>query len=150
MRLLYKEWFVHLRFLPGHEHVKIKDGVPEGWEKRQLNKIADITMGQSPKSSYYNEDGNGLPFYQGMTNFGTRFPVHQIYCRRHLVQRACASRKNQINITLDKIVIGRSLSAIRSIKGQQNFLFYALKNYFFKEDMMGGGASPYYQTKAAA
>ena len=32
-RLLYKEWFVHLRF-PGHEHVKIKDGVPEGWEKR--------------------------------------------------------------------------------------------------------------------
>ena len=31
-RLLYKEWFVHLRF-PGHEHVKIKDGVPEGWGK---------------------------------------------------------------------------------------------------------------------
>ncbi len=31
-RLLYKEGFVHLRF-PGHEHVKIKDGIPEGWEK---------------------------------------------------------------------------------------------------------------------
>ena len=31
-RLLYKEWFVRLRF-PGHEHVKIKDGVPEGWKK---------------------------------------------------------------------------------------------------------------------
>ena len=31
-RLLYKEWFVRLRF-PGHEHVKIKNGVPEGWEK---------------------------------------------------------------------------------------------------------------------
>ncbi len=34
-RLLYREWFVRLRF-PGHEHVKIKDGVPEGWEKKTL------------------------------------------------------------------------------------------------------------------
>ena len=32
-RLLYKEWFVHLRF-PDHEHIKIKDGVPEGWERK--------------------------------------------------------------------------------------------------------------------
>ena len=31
-RLLYREWFVHLRF-PGHEHVRIEDGVPEGWEE---------------------------------------------------------------------------------------------------------------------
>ena len=38
------------------------------------------------------------------------------------------------------IVIGRGLSAIRSNMGQQNFLFYALKSRFFKEDMMGGGA----------
>ncbi|MBS8275597.1 restriction endonuclease subunit S [Thalassospira tepidiphila] len=30
-RLLYREWFVHFRF-PGHEHVKIIDGVPEGWK----------------------------------------------------------------------------------------------------------------------
>jgi type I restriction enzyme S subunit len=37
-RLLYKEWFVRLRF-PGHERVKIKDGVPEGWK---LETIADL------------------------------------------------------------------------------------------------------------
>ncbi len=37
-RLLYNEWFVHLRF-PGHEHVKIKDGVPEGWEKRTVANV---------------------------------------------------------------------------------------------------------------
>ena len=35
-RLLYREWFVRLRF-PGHEHVKIKDGVPEGWERKILD-----------------------------------------------------------------------------------------------------------------
>ncbi|MGF1615710.1 MAG: restriction endonuclease subunit S [Gammaproteobacteria bacterium] len=40
-RLLYKEWFVHLRF-PGHEHVKIKDGVPEGWEDTFLPDVIDV------------------------------------------------------------------------------------------------------------
>ncbi|NLW34389.1 MAG: restriction endonuclease subunit S, partial [Syntrophorhabdus aromaticivorans] len=37
-RLLYKEWFVHLRF-PGHEHTPIIDGVPDGWEKKILGDI---------------------------------------------------------------------------------------------------------------
>lgn len=40
-RLLYKEWFVHLRF-PGHEHVKIKDGVPEGWEPRFFSEVIEV------------------------------------------------------------------------------------------------------------
>ena len=31
-RVLYREWFVHFRF-PGHEHVKVIDGLPEGWER---------------------------------------------------------------------------------------------------------------------
>ena len=34
-RLLYKEWFVHLRF-PGYERVKVKDGVPEGWKRHPV------------------------------------------------------------------------------------------------------------------
>ena len=37
-RLLYREWFVHFRF-PGHEHVKIIDGLPEGWERSVPNGI---------------------------------------------------------------------------------------------------------------
>ncbi|MBN1125183.1 MAG: restriction endonuclease subunit S [Sedimentisphaerales bacterium] len=40
-RLLYKEWFVHLRF-PGHEHVKITAGVPEGWERRTIPDIIEV------------------------------------------------------------------------------------------------------------
>ena len=48
-RLLYKEWFVYLRF-PGHEHVKIKDGVPEGWEKKPLSALCtDIRESIHPK-----------------------------------------------------------------------------------------------------
>ena len=45
---LYKEWFVDLRF-PGHENTKIVDGVPEGWEKKQINDICSlITSGGTP------------------------------------------------------------------------------------------------------
>jgi type I restriction enzyme S subunit len=145
-RLLYKEWFVHLRF-PGHEHTKIKDGVPEGWDKRALKEISDITMGQSPKSIYYNEEGNGLPFHQGVTNFGIRFPSHETYCTipNRLAEPgdilfSVRAPVGRINITQDKIIIGRGLAAIRSNRNQQNLLFYALKSHFFKEDMMGGGA----------
>lgn len=39
-RLLYREWFVYLRF-PGHEHVKVGGGVPEGWEERPVGEISD-------------------------------------------------------------------------------------------------------------
>lgn len=145
-RLLYKEWFVHLRF-PGHEHVKIIDGIPEGWEKKPLSEIADITMGQSPKSEFYNENGDGLPFHQGVTNFGIRFPSHQTFCtvKGRLAETgdilfSVRAPVGRINITQDEIVIGRGLSAIRSNQNQQNFLFYALKAHFFKEDMIGGGA----------
>lgn len=38
-RMLYREWFVHFRF-PGHEHVKIVDGIPEGWQQLSLGDIA--------------------------------------------------------------------------------------------------------------
>lgn len=45
---LYKEWFVDLRF-PGYENTKIVDGVPEGWEKKQINDICSlITSGGTP------------------------------------------------------------------------------------------------------
>ncbi|ESA35112.1 restriction modification system dna specificity domain-containing protein [Leptolyngbya sp. Heron Island J] len=48
-RLLYKEWFVHLRF-PGHEHVEVIDGVPQGWEKRPLSYFcSDIRQSVSPQ-----------------------------------------------------------------------------------------------------
>lgn len=44
--LLYKEWFVHMRF-PGHEHVRIKGGVPEGWERRALGEVSTLKYGKA-------------------------------------------------------------------------------------------------------
>ena len=49
-RLLYKEWFVHLRF-PGHEHTTIKDGVPKAWQLRLLGEICtDVRESIDPKT----------------------------------------------------------------------------------------------------
>ncbi|MDM1708388.1 restriction endonuclease subunit S [Thiopseudomonas alkaliphila] len=53
-RLLYQEWFVHLRF-PGHEKVKITDGVPEGWEQSSIGEASSyLNRGITPK---YSDDG---------------------------------------------------------------------------------------------
>jgi len=50
-RLLYKEWLVHLRF-PGHEHVRIIDGVPDGWRKLNLSELVDTQYGFTETASY--------------------------------------------------------------------------------------------------
>lgn len=55
-RLLYREWFVHLRF-PGHEHVPINDGVPEGWERKNYNDVFSFEGGFAFKSKSYLESG---------------------------------------------------------------------------------------------
>jgi type I restriction enzyme, S subunit len=60
-RLLYKEWFVHLRF-PGHEHTQIINGVPEGWEKTTIGESAAfISRGIAPK---YDDDAPGIVINQ--------------------------------------------------------------------------------------
>ncbi len=62
-RLFYREWFVRLRF-PSHEHVKIIDGVPEGWEKKKIAEVTDTYGGGTPstKISEYWVGGNIMWF----------------------------------------------------------------------------------------
>jgi type I restriction enzyme S subunit len=57
---IYREWFVRLRF-PGHEKVKIVKGVPEGWERKYLPELADITYGFPFDGSRFNNEGRGKP-----------------------------------------------------------------------------------------
>ena len=145
-RMLYREWFVHFRF-PGHEHVKIIDGLPEGWERRKLIDLCQVVMGQSPESRFYNENGDGLPFHQGVTDYGFRYVTHRTYStaitRLGLAEDILLSVRapvGRINLTRDTIVLGRGLSAIRSRSGHQSFLFYALKTHFYAEDIIGTGS----------
>lgn len=61
-RLLYKEWFVNLRF-PGHEHTKIIGGVPEGWERKSAFKVMDVLSGGTPKTTIPHYWDGGIPFF---------------------------------------------------------------------------------------
>ena len=146
---IYRQWFVEFRFT-GHENVPMVESelglIPQGWEVMQLGELCHVLMGQSPKSEFYNETGEGLPFHQGVTDFGNRFPIHRIYCA---VENRIAMTGDilfsvrapvgRINLANNKIVIGRGLSAIRSKSGNQAFMFQQLQDKFREEDTMGSG-----------
>lgn len=145
-RLLYREWFVYFRF-PGYELALVKDGLPEGWAKVPLGDLAFIIMGQSPESKYYNRVGEGLPFHQGVSGFGDHFVSLKTYTTQttRIAEAGdilCSVRApvGRLNLTSDKIAIGRGLSAMRSRNNQQSLLLYQLKALFVEEDMIGGGA----------
>lgn len=73
-RLLYQEWFVHLRF-PGHEQVKITDGVPEGWEIKPISSFGRVITGKTPSTknaAYYGDD---VPFIKTPDMHGNAFVV---------------------------------------------------------------------------
>ena len=147
---IYREWFIEFRF-PGHEGVPMVESelglIPQGWEVKQLGEMCHVIMGLSPKSEFYNETGDGLPFHQGVTNFGKRFPTDRVYCT---IQKRIAEADDilfsvrapvgRINIAGKKIVIGRGLSAIRSKSRNQAFLLQQLKDRFQEEDTMGSGS----------
>ena len=67
-RLLYAEWFVHFRF-PGHEHVKITDGLPEGWERWTFGEIAELKYGKALKKE--NRVNGPFPVYGSSGEVGT-------------------------------------------------------------------------------
>jgi len=147
---LYREWFVYFRY-PGHEAAPLVDSplgpIPQGWEVRLLKEVCVLTMWQSPKSEFYNGSGDGLPFHQGVTDFGARFPSDRLYCtvENRLAEAgdilfSVRAPVGRMNIANKRIVIGRGLSDIRHSQGHQVFLWQQLKEKFYKEDLMGNGA----------
>ena len=58
---LYRAWFVDLHF-PGHEDVKIVDGVPEGWKKQKISEFGEIITGKTPSTTKEQYYGGNIPF----------------------------------------------------------------------------------------
>lgn len=77
---LFQSWFVDFEPFRDGPFVDSELGkIPQGWKVGTLLEVADITMGQSPKGSSYNEEGDGIIFYQGRAEFGNRFPSIRLY-----------------------------------------------------------------------
>lgn len=143
---LYKEWFERFRF-PGYEGMEIENGIPKGWQYVKLSDIADIIMGQSPESIYYNFEEKGLPFHQGVGSYGDNYLKNDMYSMKgnRLAEAdsiifSVRAPVGRININIDKVLLGRGLAAINAKNGNNAFLYWALKVAFRKEDIIGNGS----------
>lgn len=145
---LYKHWFVDFGPFQDGEFVASELGmIPKGWEVKRLIDFANLTMGQSPKSEFYNSDKIGLPFHQGVTNYGERYPEDVTYstegnrfAEEGDILFSVRAPVGRLNIAKNKIILGRGLASMRlKESNQNNFLFYLLKNFFTKDDIIGDG-----------
>ena len=109
--------------------------VPKGWRFSTLGKSFELTMGQSPPGDTYNQSEDGLPFYQGRTDFGFRFPTKRIYCnaptRLAEIGDALVSVRapvGDVNMAIERCCIGRGVASVRHQSGCAGYTLYAMKN----------------------
>jgi restriction endonuclease S subunit len=105
----------------------------EGWREVAIRETAAVIAGQSPRSEYYNDIGNGTPFYQGKTDFGDVFinpptkwttQVTKLAIEDDILMSVRAP-VGALNVSTQKICIGRGLAALRA-KEDKRFLYYLL------------------------
>jgi type I restriction enzyme S subunit len=121
--------------------------VPRGWDVSTVGRSFTLTMGQSPPGDTYNEIGEGLPFYQGRTDFGFRFPSQRVFCtaptRLAEIGDTLVSVRapvGDVNVALEPCALGRGVASVRSLNGYAGFTFYSirsLKSYFELHDGEG-------------
>jgi type I restriction enzyme S subunit len=111
-----------------------EDGSPLGWVTRNLIDDFRVTMGQSPPGSTYNENGKGVPFYQGRTDFGFRFPTRRVFCtaptriaRRGDTLLSVRAPVGDINMADEECCLGRGVAALRHNSGSSSFTYYAVQ-----------------------
>lgn len=112
-----------------------------------LSDIAQITMGQSPSGSSYNESGNGEVFYQGRAEFGAFFPRRRLFTTepKRMAQEgdtlmSVRAPVGDLNIANENCCIGRGLAAIHS-EGNQSFIHYLVRAQGRILDTFNGGGT---------
>ena len=121
------------------------DNASSDWTEGILSDIADITMGQSPSSSSYNEDRNGIVFFQGRAEFGFRFPTVRLYTTEPK-RMACTNDTlmsvrapvGDLNVAHTDCCIGRGLAAIHSKDNHQAFVLYTMFSLKKQLDIFNG------------
>jgi len=128
---IFKEWFVEFNFLDkdgkpykasGGKMVDSDLGpIPAGWRVGTLGDEFEIIMGQSPPGTSYNESGDGMVFFQGVAEFGDRFPRERLFttdpkriAEQHDVLLSVRAPVGRLNVAPQRLCIGRGLAAIRS------------------------------------
>ncbi len=121
------------------------DTPDSNWKTGTLSDIADITMGQSPSGSSYNEDKEGTIFFQGRAEFGFRFPTIRLFTTEPK-RMACANDTlmsvrapvGDLNVARTDCCIGRGLAAIHSKTNHQSFVLYTMFSLKKQLDVFNG------------
>jgi type I restriction enzyme S subunit len=90
-RLLYREWFVHLRF-PGHEHMRAIDGIPEGWQRGAAADAMEVLSGGTPKTDIADYWDGEIPFYTPRDSTNSAYVLDTDKHLTELGQSKCNSR----------------------------------------------------------
>ena len=118
-----------------------------GWVTKKLGEVCEIIMGASPDSKTYNIMRDGLPFYQGKTEFGAEYPTPVKWCSEPVkiaqsgdVLLSVRAPIGPVNFANEKCCIGRGLSALR-FEGEQRYLYYFLQASETELDARGTGTT---------
>jgi type I restriction enzyme, S subunit len=110
--------------------------IPKRWSVGKVSDSFNLTMGQSPPGETYNENGDGLPFYQGRTDFGFRFPTRRVFCiapTRYAKPGdtlvSVRAPVGDINMADEECCIGRGVAAVQHKSGASSFAYYAMENF---------------------
>ena len=121
------------------------DNARSNWAEGTLSDIADITMGQSPNGSSYNEDGTGTIFFQGRAEFRFRFPSVRLYttepkrmARLNDTLMSVRAPVGDLNVAHMDCCIGRGLAAIHSKSHHQSFVLYTMFSLKKQLDVFNG------------
>ena len=133
---IFKNWFVDFEPFKDGKFVDSELGmIPEGWKVGTLEDIAEITMGQSPAGNSLNENGEGMIFYQGSSDFGFRFPSIRVFTTEpkrlavaNSVLFSVRAPVGDINVAKEECCIGRGVASIKSKYGHDSYLFYTMKS----------------------
>lgn len=103
-------------------------------DRVRLDSIARITMGSSPKGEALNELGDGVPFYQGVRDYGFRSPTRRVFTTSPVrsadtgdILVSVRAPVGDVNVANEPLCIGRGVAAVRSTIGTQATLFHQLK-----------------------
>ena len=102
----------------------------------RLGDIAQVIMGQSPQSQYFNSNGQGKPFLQGNRTFGSKFPTYDTFTtaitklgHKNSVVMSVRAPVGELNVLSEDTCLGRGVCALNLVDPSidPDFLFYALK-----------------------
>ena len=115
-----------------------------------LRDVCEINMGQSPDSSSYNEEGRGIPFFQGNADFGERNPVTRVWCdapskiaKANDILISVRAPIGAVNYATETCCIGRGLAAITPDLNRvsSEYVFWLLKGKNAELNSKGTGST---------